>query len=287
MVTSLFGQPLSPPEMSATARERAEANLASAQANFLAEPSLENTIWYGRRLAYLFRFEEAFKVYGEGIERFPDSHELLRHRGHRFISTRQFDRAIQDFAKAAQMAADKPVEVEPDGSPNRLNQPVSNSHFNIWYHLGLSFYLTGQFEKAIRAYHTCMTYSHNDDSITATSDWLYMSLRRLGRRAEAEQVLDQINEGMIIVESPAYLNRLLMYKGERSPDSLLAPTEDSPESTAVAVATQGYGVGNWYLYNGDEARAVEIFQRVLATPQWSAFGFIAAEVDMFNMSQAA
>ena len=283
MVTSLLGKELAAPQMSAAALERNQANLTAAKADFDKDPSLENTIWYGRRLAYMFQYDDAIRVFGDGMSRYPESHELLRHRGHRYISTRQFELAIADFERAAQLAADKPVEAEPDGTPNRLNQPVSNSHFNIWYHLGLSYYLTGQFEKAISAYHTCMTHSHNDDSVTATSDWLYMSLRRLGRDNEAARVLEPIHEDMVIVESPAYKNRLLMYKGLRTPESLLTPAEDTPEGTAIAVATQGYGVANWYLYNGDVDQAKELFQRILTTPQWSAFGYIAAEVEMVNL----
>ena len=282
---SLLGKELKVPAMSTATKQRLQANLQVAMADYQADPSLERTIWYGRRLAYLFQYDEAIELFTRGLKQYPNSHELYRHRGHRYISTRQFDKAIADFEAAAGLAVDWPVTIEPDGTPNRFNQPVSNSHFNIWYHLGLSYYLTGQFERAIDSYRTCMSYSDNDDSITATSDWLYMSWRRLNRPDEAATILEPIHDGMTIIESPAYLNRLLMYKGERTPESLLQPEEETPESTAIAVATQGYGVGNWYLYNGDEARAREIFDMVLATPQWSAFGYIAAEVDMVALGE--
>ena len=38
-------------------------------------------------------------------------------------------------------------------------------------------------------------------------------------------------------------------------------------------------MGNWYLVNGDRAKAKDIFDRVLAGRAWAAFGFIAAEAD--------
>ena len=83
----------------------------------------------------------------------------------------------------------------------------------------------------------------NDDMLVATSDWLYMTLRRLKRDAEARQVLDPIREQMDVLENGAYHARLLMYKGLRSPESVLnLNTADD-----VQIATQGYGVGNWYL----------------------------------------
>ena len=48
----------------------------------------------------------------------------------------------------------------------------------------------------------------------------------------------------------------------------------------IQIATQGYGVGNWHLVNGDRVKAKEVFGRVLAGKAWTAFGFIAAEADV-------
>ena len=116
----------------------------------------------------------------------------------------------------------------------------------------------------------------NDDMLVATSDWLYMTLRRLKRDAEARQVLEPIREQMDVIENGAYHARLLMYKGLRTPESVLnLNTADD-----IQIATQGYGVGNWYLVNGDRARAREVFDRVLAGKATTAFGFIAAEADV-------
>jgi hypothetical protein len=80
---------------------------------------------------------------------------------------------------------------------------------------------------------------------------------------------------MDIVENRVYLNRLLMYKGVRTPEELLRTGGDP-----ITQATYGYAVGNWYLYNGQPAQAKEAFQRVVRTPQWAAFGFIAAEAEL-------
>jgi len=74
----------------------------------------ENIIMYGRRLAYLWRYHEAIDVYTKGIENHPDYAMLYRHRGHRYISIREFDRAVADLTKASKL----------------------NDHdFDIWYHL--------------------------------------------------------------------------------------------------------------------------------------------------------
>ena len=46
------------------------------------------------------------------------------------------------------------------------------------------------------------------------------------------------------------------------------------------MATQGYGVGNWFLANGDTTQAKSIFQTVVDGIEWAAFGYIAAESDL-------
>jgi hypothetical protein len=120
-----------------------------------------------------------------------------------------------------------------------------------------------------------MRVSTNPDMLVATSDWLYMTLRRLGRDAEATRVLEPIRRDMRILENESYHRRLLMYRGELPADSLLAGGADP-----LTVATQGYGVGNWYLYNGDRARAMQVFRRVVAGGNWGAFGYIAAEAEL-------
>ena len=123
--------------------------------------------------------------------------------------------------------------------------------------------------------------SDNDDMHVATADWLFMTYRRLGRDADAASVLEPIRSDMEILENDAYHRRLLMYKGMVPADSLLAVESADP----VQLATYGYGVGNWFLYNGDRARAVEVFERILDIPNWAAFGYIAAEAELARMRQ--
>jgi len=277
----LDGRSFFAPELSADAKKRMEEALATATALFVKNPDdAQNIIWVGRRLSYLSRYQEAINVYSRGIAKLPDEPRLLRHRAHRYITTRQFDQAIVDFDKAAKLMAGKPDEGEPDGAPGLRPSPSATLKFNIYYHLGLAHYLKGDFAKALVAYRECMKYStDNDDSLVATSDWLYMTLRRLGRKAEADKVLEPIKEGMNVLDNAAYYHRLLMYKGLRQPEDVLGSDEQDP----LQIATQGYGVGNFYLVNGDTERAKAIFQRVVAGSQWAAFGFIAAEADLARM----
>jgi len=278
-IVSLLGQKFYAP---AEVNPKLDSNLAAARKNFETNASEENYIWLGRRTAYLTRYHEAIRIFSEGIEKFPNSFRLYRHRGHRYISQRKFDLAIADFNKAAELMKDAPVEIEPDGQPNKLNKPLSNTQFNVWYHLGLAHYLKGEFDAAEKAYLECLKVSDNDDLVTATADWLYMTYRRNGKDDEARKLLDKISREMNIIENDSYFKRLLLYKGALPVDSVLnvSPTNADVD---LALATQGYGVGNWYLYNRDTLKAKGIFQKVVAGKHFSAFGFIAAEADLARM----
>jgi tetratricopeptide (TPR) repeat protein len=278
--TSITGKPLYPMELPAETRKTLEANLAAAEAEYAKNPNSEEAIiWLGRRQAYLWRYRDAIDTFSKGLALHPKSYKLYRHRGHRYITIREFDRAVADYEKAAALIKDVPDEVEEDGAPNKYGKPRSTSHSNIWYHLGLAYYLKGDFTNALRAYQECMKFSKNDDMRVATLDWLYMTYRRLGRHGAAKQLLDQVTEKMDILENESYHKRLLMYKGVVKPEQLL----DTANADDLTIATQGYGVGNWYFVEGNKAKAREIFEKVVQGRQWAAFGFIAAEVDLKRM----
>jgi tetratricopeptide (TPR) repeat protein len=276
---SLSGKPLVVPATIPN-RQKLEADLAQAEKTLAANPKdPEAIIWVGRRLGYLWRYNDAIAMFTKGIEMYPDNAKFYRHRGHRYITVRQFARAQADFEKAAQLIKGKPDEIEPDGAPNPAGKPRSTLQFNIWYHLGLAYYLQGNYAKAYDAYVECMKVSNNDDSITATSDWMWMTLMRLNRKADAAKVLERITPKMDILENASYHRRLLMYKGLEKPDALLDPAK----ADDTTIATQGYGVGNYYYVTGNTAKAREVFQKVTSGAGWNAFGYIAAEADLARM----
>ncbi len=281
-VVSLLGTTYFEPERSPELQQKLDSNLAVAKENFHNDPSEENYIWYGRRLGYLSRFNEAIEVLSEGIEKYPQSYKLLRHRGHRFISMRLFDRAIDDLTKASQLMPPYPPEIEPDGAPNKINKPLSSTQFNVWYHLGLAHYLKGEFEKAEQAYIECLKASNNDDLMVATIDWFYMTYRREGKEELAKGLLGNITDSMNIIENDSYYKRLKMYQGKLQPEDVLT-VDPNAEDYDLSLATQGYGVGNWYFYNGDTTKAVEIFEKVVSGNSFASFGFIASEAELARL----
>lgn len=256
--------------------------LQEARRTYENNPSLSNIIWLGRRQAYLGRYDLAISTFSDAIEKFPDSYEALRHRGHRYITIREFDKAISDFEKAAALMASDDLVIEQDGVPNVQNIPLTTVQFNIWYHLGLAHYLKQDYFSALSAYEKCMEVSNNDDLKVATLDWKYMTLKKLGRNQEADELLKMVSEDMTIIENDAYHRRLLLYKGLIDPEELIDADIDS-ETGRLQYVTQGYGLGNYYLRQNEVQLATETFLKVMKTNHWAAFGYIASEMELARL----
>jgi tetratricopeptide (TPR) repeat protein len=274
--TSLLGKPLISPPVSDTARPKLEADLTAARAAVATSPNDPDAlIWLGRRIAYLGAYRDAIAVFSDGVNRFPSDARFLRHRGHRYITVREFDRAVVDLERAAALVESKPDQVEPDGQPNARNIPLTTLGSNIRYHLALAYYLKGDFAKAAAAWQRARDSVNNPDNLVSTSHWLYLSLRRSGRDAEAARVLDAITPGLEVIENGSYHSLLLLYKGERSADAVLAAAGEGAAGSAVR-----YGVSAWHLVNGRRAEAERQWQALVAGPDWAPFGVIAAEADL-------
>ena len=276
---SLLGEKLMRPTPTGDARTAMEQRLSAAKSAYNSAPqNADSIIWLGRRTAYLGRFNEAIGIYTRGIAIHPEDARLYRHRGHRYITTRQLEKAIADFGRAYALTKNSGDEIEPDGLPNARNIPTSSLKSNIRYHLGLAHYLKGDFATSARYYREDVDSAINPDMLVASSHWLYMSLRRLGKHADAQAVLSGITKGMDIIENTAYHKLLLMYKGELGPKEVL-PSELAPGS--LEDVTTAYGVANWHLYNGRTTEAQTLLKRILsARGQWASFGYLAAEAEV-------
>ena len=282
---SLLGQPLVPPALAPAIREAYEQRLAEARRAHERTPdNTDSIIWLGRRTAYLGRYREAIAIFGDGIRKHPTDARMYRHRGHRWITVRELDRAIADLARADSLTRGRPDEVEPDGIPNARGIPTSTLQSNIRYHLGLAHYLLGHFDAAAAIYGRDVAAARetaNADMLVASSHWLYMALRRSGREREAAAVLQPIRSDLPVIENGSYHRLLLMYKGELAADSVLPRQPGGePDFGGVEGVTVGYGVANWHFYHGRTEQAMALFRKILESPQWAAFGFIAAESEV-------
>ncbi len=283
----------------APARPSAQALVQAAQRDYDANPNDETAIiWLARRLGYLNRHNEAIAILSRGLDANPGSFRILRHRGHRYITTRQFDLAIADLTRAASLCIPGPDsdalpadEIEPDGLPNELDVPRSTTRFNILYHLALAQYLSGKYDDAAKSWGRCLTYARrNDDMTVATLNWLNLTLRRLAADVEADFLIARIHPDLCVIEDGAYLDLLLLHKTNDPAlaDRLLAPDAQSPganpNTATLNNATLAYGVAMWHLLQGRADTARDILQRTVDSANPAAFGAIAAEVELARLA---
>lgn len=237
-------------------------------------------IWRGRLLAYEGNYHAAIQLFTDAIAQFPDDARAYRHRGHRYITIRRFDLAIQDFLTATRLFENQKDEVEPDGLPNAADIPLSTLQTNTWYHLGLAYYLTGRYDLAIPAYQKGIEISTNDDMRIAFQYWYYLALRKAGRDTEAGQLIAAVPEEIDLIENTSYHKLLMVFKGVFKADELLSGSETELENS-----TLGYGLGFWHAINGRHERAREIWQAVYDSQNSAPFGYIASEVALAGAGQ--
>jgi len=199
------------------------------------------------------QFREAIATFTRGLEIEPNNALLLRWRGHRYLSVREFDRAFADLTRGG---------------------TIDSTIYGIWYHLGVVQYLRGDFAAAAGSFARAQPIAPDAGELAGSTDWLWMSLSRAGRGAEAKAMLDRRPDNKPV--DNAYTRRLKLYRGEIGPDEVVtaADTDD------VQIATLAYGLGNWYLIRGDKAQARKWFERSIESGGWPAFGFIASEAEL-------
>lgn len=251
-------------------------NYNKAKQQFESYPdSVDALIWYGRRTAYMRHFQKAISIYSEGIKKFPNDARLYRHRGHRYITIREYDKAIEDLKKAAELMIGKEDQIEPDGIPNARNTPISTLKGNIWYHLGLAYYLNGDLENALWAYQQRETTNTNDDNLVSEGHWLYMIQKRMGLDEKAVETIEAVDSEMDIIENINYQRMCLFYKGILDINDLKIKGDGSSSDDVFL-----YGLGNWHLYEQrDTVKAKEYFKRLLDGGNKYSFAFLAAESD--------
>lgn len=254
---------VSPLGMKHFANKDEKGEVAKAEKALDADPkNIDLLIALGRAQGTIWRYNDAIATFTQALKLDPNNPRLYRLRGHRYLSLRQFDKGLLDLKQAAML--------------NGRGGKDADLDFDILYHLALAYYLKGEFPKASAYYERCRDLVKTDDRLIAVSDWLYMSLRRQKRDAEAAKVLERITTQMKPGDNKGYYDRLLFYKGLKKENELL----DFEKGTDLEVATIGYGLGAWYLYNGNRAKADEYFKKATSRKHWGAFGYIAAEAEL-------
>ncbi len=257
----------------AAQRTPSPGSLDSARAAFDRAPNdLDAILWLGRFVGYTGAFDDAIAIYTEALSTRPDEVWLLRHRGHRYISKRDFDRAIADLTRARELEAGRPDQVEPDGQPNARGIPTSTLHSNIRYHLALAYFLKGELPIAGALWEEDAKLAGNLDQRVASTYWWVICEAQLGRTARVLEALAPIRRDWGIIENGSYHRLLLYFRGDLSVDSLL-----TERSTALELQTIGNGIVQWRLAKGERREAETMIRRVLASGPSASFGYLAVE----------
>ncbi|MBP1634189.1 MAG: hypothetical protein H6Q10_763 [Acidobacteria bacterium] len=262
------------------ARPDADGAIARAEAALATNPAdVDLLLAAARAHDAALQFSASIPLYTKAIAVAPADVRAYRFRGHRYISTRRFAGAVKDLERA------------------RVLAPAS---FDVAYHLGLAYFLSGEFRKAADEYGRCLASREEgalpegwrscagaaraDEDRVAITDWRYRALRRAGRRDMAAGLLAGIHEDLAVKENAAYYQALLFYRGLRTEDEVLAP-KTLEDNTFVTTA---YGVANYYAAEKRQADACRVLRAIVADePRWNGFGFIAAETDLSSRMAAA
>ena len=234
--------------------QRDTGAVARAEAALAADPqSIERIIQLGVAQSGVRQFREAIQTFTRGLALAPNDPVLYRWRGHRYLSVRELDRAMDDLSKGF---------------------GLDSTNYGILYHLGIVRYARGDFAGAADAFQRGQPRAPDAGELAGATDWLWMSLSRAGRAADAQAMLNRRPDSLPTTN--AYAQRLRLYRAQIGPDEVLTAADTGD----IAVATLSYGVGNWYLVRGDTARARAWFERSIGSAGWPAFGFIMSEIEL-------
>lgn len=228
-----------------------------AQRDLDADPNnVDLIIRLGVAQSGVRQFREAIETFSRGMALAPDHAMLYRWRGHRYLSVRDFDRAMTDLTRGL---------------------ALDSTNYGVLYHLGIVRFAKGDFPGAAAAFRRAQPRAPDAGELAGSTDWLWMSLMRAGRAAEARAMLDRRPDSLPTTN--AYARRLGLYRGERTVEQMLLPADTAD----VQVATLSYGIGNWYLVRGDTAKARSWFERSIQSGGWPAFGFILSEIELTRL----
>ena len=228
--------------------------VARAKAALDADPqNIDRIIALGVAQSGVRQFREAIETFTRGLTIAPNNPMLYRWRGHRYLSVREFDRSLADLTRGF---------------------ALDSLNYGILYHLGIVRFVRGEFAAAADAFRRAQPLAPEAGELAGSTDWLWMSLSRAGRGAEAKAMLDRRPDSLKVAN--AYAQRLRLYRGEIGPDEVIT----AADTADVQAATLAFGVGNWLLVRGDTARARTWFERSIRSGGWPGFGFILSEVEL-------
>ena len=277
--TSFTGKPLYQGIISAEMASKSDS-IIQVYLNKQSQLTEEEYIYFSSAHVSSLQYRKAVEILTEGLSKYPNSFKLLRQRGHRYINLRELDKAIIDLNKADELIGTEHLDVMETRANGEL---VGTYKFKVYYHIGLYHYLRGEYEESAKAYEVCLENATIGDNQVETRDWLYNAYQKAGETEKALKTIEPITPDFQL-EHPdyVYFKRILMYKGLVSPDELLDKDKPGSEWNGREM-TNAYGVSTHYLYQGDTATANMIHQKILETPYWGLWAYVAADADLARL----
>lgn len=238
--------------------DAARKNLAADPRNvglMLKLAAAQSSVW---------QYREAVETCTRVLTIAPGNADAYLERGHRELGLREFDKAQADLAQAVKL------------DPKKVD---------AYYHLGLAHYFLQQFPGAAEAFGHAVELAPDTDNRINSSNWWYASLRRAKMTEEARKALATITPDVTTanLHTKHYL-ALVRFFQRAMPESQALPPEPPAGNTdteaELTFDTVGYGIGNWYLYNNQPAKAQTYFTRVEKGHVWVTWGFIGSELEL-------
>ena len=83
-------------------------------------------------------------------------------------------------------------------------------------------------------------------------------------------------------DNTAYYARLMVYKGLKKAEDVLST--DPTKITDLERVTYGFGIGNYYMINGEEDKAIDVWKQVIKAGDendlYFAFSYLASKVEL-------
>jgi tetratricopeptide (TPR) repeat protein len=272
---SLSGKPLFSPVHDAKVLRRSDSVIQTIRSK--SKLSEDDFIEIGKQLVATARYKEAVENYTTGLNKFPESFKLLRHRGHRYLTLRKLDLVVKDLLRARDLIKSQPDSWEYDAESKKTD----TYQHQIEYHLGVFYFIKGAYKEAVAAFENSLKDAHIGNEIVGTTDWLYNSYQRNGQRKEGEELLATITPDFNADHEQAYFRRIMLYKGVIKPKELVDETA-SPEKMNVQDVTRLYGLANWYGFQGQNQKAKELYARIVQSNSWPAFAYLASETELLK-----
>ena len=212
-----------------------------------------------RALAGEDKREDAITACTEAVQLDPKNEEAIRDRGHYHLNLGQIDAGLADLTKAQALA------------PNDRA---------VYYHLGVGYFIKGDFAHSADNFQKCLDNSKGDDTIECMA-WLYPALVRANRKPAATAMLAKVPKDGTVKGHPAwYLDRLLLFKGEKSEAAVAANLNKEGDLSQSSI---GYSLGLWHLLNNRKEKARDYFKKAVAVKNTAAWGYRCAEAELQRM----